>query len=116
MSHLGLPVPLNIHATQQTVLEDVVTNPSPQKAFPVLNPTVSFWQRNLDITPAPDFGSKGSLSRDADICIIGSGITAMSTAYHLAKVFAQDSHLTRPVEAVIFEAREFCQLARTPFP
>ncbi|GJE93842.1 FAD dependent oxidoreductase [Phanerochaete sordida] len=108
MSHLPLPVPLNVHAKQQAVLEDAATKSSPQKAFPVPHPTVSFWQTGLEITPPPDFGSEGGLTTDADICIIGSGITGWSAAYHLAKTFAEERSLSRPIRAVILEARDFC--------
>lgn len=108
MSHLSLPVPLNAHAAQQAVLEDAATTCSSRKAFPVPNPTVSFWQRDLNITPGPDFGSEGALTMDVDICIIGSGVTGVSAAYHLAKVFAKENDLSRPIRAVILEARDFC--------
>lgn len=108
MSHVSLPVPLNVHAQQQAVLEATATKTSPQKAFPVPNPTVSFWQQDLgETTPTLDYGSEGSLTTDADICIIGSGISGVSAAYHLAKTFASES-AGRPVKAVILDAREFC--------
>jgi glycine/D-amino acid oxidase-like deaminating enzyme len=51
------------------------------------------------------------LTEDADICIIGSGITGVSAAYHLAKqlepkIAGNDVNLVRKV--VILEARDFC--------
>ena len=116
MSHLNLPVPLNVHSTQQAVLESVATNPTSRQAFPVPNPTISFWQQDLDISPTPDHGSTDTLRKDADIVIIGSGITGVSAAYHLAKTFAQETGLTKPIEAVILEARDFCQHSLRDIP
>ena len=108
MSHFILPVPLNEHARQQAVLEAPATRANVPQAFPVSSPTISFWQRNLNITPIPTEGSEGPLSNDADICIIGSGVTGVSAAYHLAKLFSKEQPSMRPIKAVILEAREFC--------
>ena len=108
MSPISLPVPLNEHAQQQTVLEAFATKPSTFNAFPVPNPTVSFWQRDLNITPSPVEGSERPLLNDVDICIIGSGVTGVSAAYHLARLFSKEQPGARPIKAVILEAREFC--------
>lgn len=105
MSHLSLPVPLNAFAEQQAALESPATKLSAAKVFPVDNPTVSFWQRNLNITPSPTEGCEQPLPSDVDICIIGSGITGVGAAYHLAQQFSQEQ---RSIKAVILEAREFC--------
>ena len=71
-----------------------------------------FRSTDPNILPSPKHGSEGLLTDDADICIIGSGITGTSTAYHLAKAFSKGGiveDLDRPVKAIILEAREFCE-------
>lgn len=78
--------------------------------LPVPNPTKSFW---LDSTPNANplakEGSTGPLSDtgEADICIIGSGITGVSAAYHLACTPGWKGK--EPLKVVILEARYFCQ-------
>jgi hypothetical protein len=106
----SLPVPLNVHIDQLTIpIRQASTG------LPVPNPTKSFWQtetldRTLDGTcPASDEGSDGELTTEADICIIGSGITGVSAAYHLARHFAREDNSSKPARAVILEAREFCE-------
>lgn len=70
-------------------------------SLPVDNPTKSFWLNTPDANPLADAGSTGELTEDADVCIIGSGITGVSAAWHLS------NGLERP-SVVILEAREFC--------
>lgn len=102
----NLSVPLNVRAEHQAVLEQPTSKPAP--TLPVANGTQSFWLRNPNVFPVPTHGSEGALTADADICIIGSGITGVSAAYHLAKSFSSDQALEEPIKAVILEAREFC--------
>ena len=102
------PLPLNVLADQVKFL--VESTPRHHAGLPVPNGTQSFWLRNPDVTPLPDEGSTGALTPDADICIIGSGISGVSAAYHLARLLAdrsQDAPET-PLKVVILEAREFC--------
>ena len=101
-----LPVPLNVRAEHQAVLERPTSKPPP--TLPVANGTQSFWLRNPNVYPPPAHGSEDALTNDADICIIGSGITGVSAAYHLARSFSGDKAPKEPVKAVILEAREFC--------
>ena len=103
----SLPIPLHVHAEQHAILLSPQTRPDSPKAFPVSNPTVSFWQKDLDIKPAPTEGCEDPLPQDVDVCIIGSGITGVSAAYHLAKRFTEE-RVHKPINAVILEAREFC--------
>jgi len=76
--------------------------------LPVSNPTKSFWI--YDANPLNRKGSTGPLGfndDDIDVCIIGSGITGVSSAYHLGRFFnVQDPTSKRKI--VILEAREFC--------
>ncbi|TFY76865.1 hypothetical protein EWM64_g7146 [Hericium alpestre] len=101
-----LSVPLNQRGKQQRVFERPTTRgPAP---LPVSNPTRSFWIDSApDANPLAKEGSTGALTEDADICIIGSGITGVSTAYHLAKAVETDPSLG-PLKVVIVEARDFC--------
>lgn len=72
--------------------------------LPVPNATKSFWINTPGANPLANEGSHGQLTQEADVCIIGSGISGVSAAYHLSK-----SEL--PLSVVILEAREFCQLS-----
>lgn len=109
MPQSTLPVPLHVWADQHAVLQ-AQPPATVTPAIPVPNPTVSFWQRDLDVSPEPAHGSDGPLTADADICIVGSGISGVSAAYHLAKIFAEKGS-SQPIKAVILEARDFCQCA-----
>jgi glycine/D-amino acid oxidase-like deaminating enzyme len=60
------------------------------------------------VNPLARVGSSGSLTTDADICIIGSGITGVSVAYHLSKLLGSDATLQRAMNIVVLEARDFC--------
>lgn len=78
--------------------------------LPTSNPTQSFWVDSPGANPLGQVGSKGILTDAADVCIIGSGITGVSVAYHLAeglKARALGVHET--VKAVVLEARDFCK-------
>jgi len=76
--------------------------------LPVSNSTKSFWI--YDANPLTREGSTGPLGfhdDDIDVCIIGSGITGISSAYHLGRFLnVQDPTSERKI--VILEAREFC--------
>jgi FAD dependent oxidoreductase len=78
-------------------------------SLPVPNSTHSFWMHGAPgVNPLARVGSTGSLTADADICIIGSGITGVSVAYHLSKLLGGDATLQRALNIVILEARDFC--------
>ncbi|KAK7685832.1 hypothetical protein QCA50_011178 [Cerrena zonata] len=105
-----LSVPLNAFGEYQAIF-NIEPEHLAQSPLPVPNSTKSFWFTDPDVSPSPKHGSEGPLTEDADICIIGSGITGVSAAYHLAKAFSEGDAakgLDRPVKAVILEAREFC--------
>ncbi|KAG8928723.1 hypothetical protein FRC02_006535 [Tulasnella sp. 418] len=101
----NLPIKLHqaeLDDTQFPLLESL---PSP---LPTPNPTKAFWTHGEDgCNPLAREGSEGPLTRDADICIIGSGITGVSTAYHLIQKFSAEKSLL-PLKIVILEARDFC--------
>lgn len=97
-----LPVPLNVRAQEQQALFLPAHKPT---SLPVANSTTSFWLKSPNVSPSPTHGSEGPLANDVDVCIIGSGITGVSAAYHLANEFKDSG---RDVKAVILEAREFC--------
>ncbi|KAG6856519.1 hypothetical protein H0H87_003607 [Tephrocybe sp. NHM501043] len=89
----------------QDVLEGfAVENTS---GLPVSNSTHSFWINTPGANPLAKEGSEGDLTPTADVCIIGSGITGVSSAYYIAK--ALDAHDGRQAKAIIIDARDFCQ-------
>ncbi|KAG6916230.1 hypothetical protein DXG01_007813 [Tephrocybe rancida] len=85
--------------------EAIFDLPAPQhaSALPVPNSTHSFWINTPGANPLAREGSEDDLISDADICIIGSGITGVSAAYHLAKSLKHSAS-----KVVILEARDFC--------
>ncbi|KAJ7024860.1 FAD dependent oxidoreductase [Mycena alexandri] len=79
--------------------------------LPVPDPTRSFWIDSPGANPLAGEGSEGAFTADADICIIGSGITGVSAAYHLS-LAVERGDIPRlansPLRVVILEARNFC--------
>lgn len=75
--------------------------------LPVPNPTHSFWINLPGANPLGKEGSQDDVTPDADICIIGSGITGVSAAYHLARNLPTTDCV--PSKVVILEARDFCK-------
>lgn len=106
----SLPVPLDTSSKHQTAF-NLPPQPNYKASLPVPSPTRSFWSTDPTTSPSPSEGSEGLLTEDADICIIGSGITGCSAAYHLAKTFKHHNiaHTDgRPITVAILEARDFC--------
>jgi len=80
--------------------------PSP---LPTANPTKSFWTHGEPgCNPLATEGSKGALSEDADIVVIGSGITGVSAAYHLKRLLMKEGGGGQ-TKVVMLEARDFCK-------
>ena len=79
-------------------------------SMPSANPTQSFWiHSSPDANPLAREGSEGPLITDADICIIGSGITGVGVAYHLSEASETLIASDKPsLRVLILEAREFC--------
>ncbi|KAH9893649.1 FAD dependent oxidoreductase [Cubamyces lactineus] len=101
-----LPVFLNVYAEQQaTLARPVHAAPAP---LPVPNPTKSFWIDTPGANPLAKEGSLGPLTADADIAIIGSGISGVSAAYHLSRLLAEAGDANKPLKIVVLEARDFC--------
>ena len=114
MHVLDSPPVRGVFAAQQAILAGPrEQSPYPGRAtLPVPNATLPFWIKNLDAdqTPSLTEGSEGALTTDADVCIIGSGITGVSAAYHIATRSAHSNFMGKEkVKVVILEAREFCQ-------
>ena len=103
---MSLPVPLNVLAAQQTAFE-LLPDHDPA-GLPVANPTKSFWINSANANPLAKEGSVGDLTIDADVCIIGSGVTGVSAAYHLSKAIKARGDTTPQFKAVILDARDFC--------
>ena len=103
--HPKLLVPLNTSENHQVMFE---SSTGQQASLPADNPTKSFWLYPPSVNKLANEGSTGLLTDDADICIIGSGITGVSAAYHLAKL-SKDINQPEPLKVVIIEARDFCK-------
>lgn len=101
----SISVPLNTYAESERVFA-TLSSKTPA-TLPVPNPTASFWASTPDANPLAAEGSSGPLTQDADICIIGSGITGVSAAYHLAQIFGSERR-EHALKVVILEARDFC--------
>ncbi|KAI0676177.1 FAD dependent oxidoreductase [Trametes maxima] len=107
----ALPVFLNVLAEHQVVLErprPSGSEPGTRAPLPVPNPTKSFWIDSPGANPLAKEGSTGPLTADADIAIIGSGITGVSAAYHLSRILDKVGNTAKPLKIVILEARDFC--------
>lgn len=82
----------------------------PRVSLPSLNSTNSFWLHlSPEESPLADVGSTGSLTQDADVCVIGSGITGVGVAWHLVKDFQESLEESAKMKIVLLEARQFCK-------
>ncbi|OCH86540.1 FAD dependent oxidoreductase [Obba rivulosa] len=101
-----LPVPLGVAADEQAAFS-VLPNGG-RASLPVLGPTKSFWINSPGANPLASEGSGGPLTSDADVCIVGSGITGVSAAYHFSQLVGEGTGAQKPLKVVILEARDFC--------
>ena len=102
----ALPIITNALEDSQHILElQVDHDPAP---LPVANWTKSFWINAPGANPLATEGSEGPLTQDADVCIIGSGLTGVSAAYHLGKELERQE-LAEKLKVVILDARDFCE-------
>jgi hypothetical protein len=122
MAQPSLSVPLRQFELSQAVLDsyhDVAESisdatslvnrplPDPQPvSLPVSNPTKSFWIDSPGANPLAKEGSKGELTHEADVCVIGSGLTGVSAAWHLAGMLGDEKEERN---VVVLEARDFCE-------
>ncbi|CAA7269407.1 unnamed protein product [Cyclocybe aegerita] len=79
----------------------------PPSYLPHPNPTKSFWLYPPSTNPLGEVGSTGELTSSAHVCIIGSGITGVGAAWHLANQLGSQNVETKKKIAVL-DAREFC--------
>ena len=116
---IGIVSVLSLAAFSQMTVHDPLPDqfqaiflPPPESAsesFPVSNATHSFWMDGAPcVNPLARAGSTGPLTADADICIIGSGITGVSVAYHFSKLFGNNATSQDALSVVVLEARDFC--------
>jgi hypothetical protein len=104
----SLSVPLRQYEQADRVFARPAPSSTPLPGLPVQNPTRSFWLDSApDCNPLAREGSTGELTQAADVCIIGSGITGVSVAYHLANALSK-LNPDKPTSAVVLEARDFC--------
>lgn len=102
----ALPITTNAFEDSQRILElQIAHGPAP---LPVANWTKSFWINAPGANPLAAEGSEGPLTQDADVCIIGSGLTGVSAAYHLGKEFERQE-LAEKLKVVVLDARDFCE-------
>ncbi|KAL7926384.1 FAD dependent oxidoreductase domain-containing protein [Trichoderma austrokoningii] len=86
-----------LHAKYQSLLQRIHAGPF----TPVDDPTVSYWMLN---PPFPEIGDiQGDLPAEADVVIIGSGITGAAAARTVLEL-SSSSKLT----VVVLEARQLC--------
>lgn len=107
--------PMTIHDPLRNQFQAIfskIFSPPPESAsesFPVSNATRPFWMDGAPgVNPLARAGSTGPLTTDADICVIGSGITGVSVAYHLSKLFENNATSQDAPSVVVLEARDFC--------
>ena len=82
----------------------------PRVSLPSSNSTNSFWLHlSPEDSPLANVGSTGSLTQDADICVIGSGITGVGVVWHLVKDFQESLEDSAKMKVVLLEARQFCK-------
>ncbi|KAJ7625753.1 FAD dependent oxidoreductase [Roridomyces roridus] len=80
--------------------------------LPYEHSTPSFWMLGPNANPLAEAGSTGAFTDAADVCIVGSGMTGTSAAYHLANA-VEGGRFPLPegkerLRAVVLEARDFC--------
>lgn len=102
-----LPIPANALANSQHAFELQSEHDRDPAPLPVANSTKSFWINSPGANPLAGEGSEGPLTDDADVCIIGSGITGVSAAYHLGKEL--EGREGEKLKAIILDARDFCE-------
>ncbi|GFP58500.1 hypothetical protein TASIC1_0010031100 [Trichoderma asperellum] len=94
-----------LNAKYQSLLQRVHAGPF----SPVENPTVSYWMQN---PPFPEIGDiQDDLPAEADVVIIGSGITgaaAAKTVLELSSAAAASSSPAKAPQVVVLEARQLC--------
>jgi len=104
ISTYTLPVPLHQYSVEErqraAFAQDNIQLPYP-------NPTKAFWTHGEpNANPLAKEGSSGLIPVQADIVIVGSGVTGVGVAYHLADL-AVATGLT--LDVVVLEARDFCK-------
>ncbi|KAJ6556839.1 hypothetical protein DFH09DRAFT_1084546 [Mycena vulgaris] len=108
-SSVSSSIPLGNLATSAKAFKDDTGHRPASR--PVPNPTRSFWIDTPHANPLAAEGSEGPFTDDADICIIGPGITGVSAAYHLFIAVERGeirSAADEPLLVKILEARDFC--------
>ena len=120
----GFPVPLAGYKDSQSALLSSSTTGGSESVLytPASLPTVgdatrSVWMHveSQGTDPLAREGSETDLANEADVCIIGSGMTGVSVLYHLAKLLNNKAEVlkSKPVRVVMLDARDFCALSPT---
>ena len=116
----GISVPLHSVERENVIFKSASESSSfkfTQATLPESDPTKSFWLNypSPSVNELAKEGSEGDLTNDADICIIGSGITGVSAAYHLSRLIEKEpaSSGAQKLKIVIIEARDFCKYSKS---
>lgn len=125
MDHL--PVPLDSYDAFESYYEK--SEPPQPCGPPVQQPTQSFWTHpglskdwphskddpdgSKNANPLAREGSDGPMATEADLVIIGSGITGVSVALELGKL-VRKAQPGKPFQVIILEARDFCESQLCP--
>jgi len=114
LQHQTGPPFLSDHTISPYPSPDESLLPFPEQPLPVSlpapNASSSFWLDSPGANPLANEGSNGSLTGDADVCVIGSGITGIGAVWNLVKGFRERPRVRREnLTVVVFEAREFCE-------
>ncbi|KAF6756557.1 FAD dependent oxidoreductase-domain-containing protein [Ephemerocybe angulata] len=81
--------------------------PTKPVSLPVDAPTKGFWTHSPGANELAREGAEGEVVRDADVVVVGSGLTGVSAAYHLARKIGKGLEGERR-RVVVLEARDFC--------
>lgn len=88
-------------------------HPSPSKAFWTHPGLSKDWPQddsdpegNRRVNPLAREGSEGPIEHDADLVIVGAGITGVSIALEMSKLVRKEGE---EMKVVLLEARDFCK-------
>lgn len=116
------PLPLDSYAEFEALFQ--ASTASGPASLPVASPTKPFWSHPglskdwpirddgsdpegaKSTNPYARSGSEGALTEEADLVIIGSGITGVSIALELSRLVRKVDN--QRMKVVILEARDFC--------
>lgn len=117
---LSAPTPVSLDSDFETAFCAIPSRgpsslpyPSPSKAFWSHPGLSKDWPKddsdpegNRHVNPLAREGSEGPIEHEADIVIVGAGITGVSVALELSKLVREEGER---MKVVLLEARDFCR-------